>query len=194
MTFTKCFNNTDPIPSEGIKNAVRLMKTGRLYRYNDFNTESGDKGNCEAGNKESVSEVAKLEDEFARYTGHRYVIGVNSCGSAMFLALKAAGVRSDDKVFSNSFTFTAVPSSIIHAGGIPVYVECNRQYVVDTNDFEKKIEAHPDARYFLLSYMRGHISDMDKIKELCDKAGIYMIEDWVVLKLIGCYNTLKSLK
>jgi dTDP-4-amino-4,6-dideoxygalactose transaminase/SAM-dependent methyltransferase len=125
----------------------------------------------------SVSELARLEEEFCSYTGHKYAVGVNSCGSAMFLTLKAVGVRQGDKIFTNSFTFTAVPSSIVHAGGVPVYVECDRRYIIDSDDFEEKIRSNPDVKYFLLSYMRGHISDLDRIKQLCDAAGICLIED-----------------
>ena len=121
--------------------------------------------------------MAKFESEFSSYTGHKYAIAVNSCGSAIFLALKALGVENEDKVLTNSFTFTAVPSSIVHAGGIPVYVECNSEYIIDLEDLKDKIQANPDVKYFVLSHMRGHISDLDRIKDICDQAGIYLIED-----------------
>ncbi|MBS9771848.1 MAG: DegT/DnrJ/EryC1/StrS family aminotransferase [Trichodesmium erythraeum GBRTRLIN201] len=72
-----------------------------------------------------ATEVAKLEYEFSVKTKHQYVITVNLYGSAIFLVLKASGVNFRNKILTNAFTFTAVPSSIIHAGGIPIYVECN---------------------------------------------------------------------
>jgi len=167
MKFTKCFYDNDAIPLKGIKNANKLMKTGALYRYNHF-----------ASKQEKVmSELAKLEREFADYIGHEYVVGVNSCGSALFLALKAAGLKNGEKVFTNSFTFTAVPSSIIHAGGIPVYIECNSDYVINIKDFEKKIAENPDTNYLLLSYMRGYVADLDEIKNICQQHRVYLIED-----------------
>lgn len=55
------------------------------------------------------------ESEFAAYTGHKYCVGLNSCGSALFLALWAAGVQDGDTVLSNALTFNAVPSAIYHA-------------------------------------------------------------------------------
>ena len=179
MEFMKCFNETEPVPAEGIENALRLMEEGSLYRYNNCNIDisSDSDKSFEQEDGEAVSELARLEKEFCNYTGHKYAVGVNSCGSAMFLALKAVGVRKNDKVFTNSFTFTAVPSSIVHAGGVPIYVECDRRYVIDLGDLEEKIRTNPDVKYFLLSYMRGHISDLDRIKELCDAAGICLIED-----------------
>ncbi len=168
MKFSKDFKKPDPIPEKSISRAVELMKTGQLYRYSVLNDESDD---------QLGTEVAKFESEFSSYTGHKYAIAVNSCGSAIFLALKALGVENEDKVLTNSFTFTAVPSSIVHAGGIPVYVECNSEYIIDLDDLKDKIQANPDVKYFVLSHMRGHISDLDRIKDICDQAGIYLIED-----------------
>ena len=32
--FTKAFTQQEPIPQEGIDNAIAIMKSGRLHRYN----------------------------------------------------------------------------------------------------------------------------------------------------------------
>ena len=165
MKFTKSFDAPNPIPAEGIENAVELMKNGMLYRY----------GHVADG--EGESEVSKLEQAFGQYTGHQYVVAVNSCGSAMFISLKAMGVQPGDRVFTNAFTFTAVPSAIVHASAEPVYVECNDQYIIDLQHFEQQIAQQPDVKFFIVSHMRGHIAEMDKIKALCDEHGIRLIED-----------------
>lgn len=165
-----------PIPQEGIKQAVKLMETGHLFRYH-FDAEICEETTPDHLEDEPATEVAKLEDEFSRYTGYQYVTATNSCGSALFLSLKAVGIQPNDKVLTNAFTFTAVPSSIVHAGGVPVYVECNRQYLVDIADLERKTAQHPDAKYMIVSHMRGYISDMDKLKALCDAKNILLIED-----------------
>lgn len=176
MKFTKYVRNPDPVPQAGIERAVRLMKTGRLYRYN-FDVELDEETDLAILDDELASEVAKLESEFCEYTGHQYAVAVNSCGSALFLALKAADIQFGDKVFTNAFTFTAVPSSIVHAGGVPLYLECNRQYLVDIDDLKAKIAANPEVKFFMLSHMRGHIADLETIAQLCEEAGIFLIED-----------------
>ena len=176
MEFTKDFKIPDPVPQEGIEQAIKLMKTGRMYRYN-FHAEFEEPIDPSQIDDELATEVAKLEYEFSRYVEHKYAIAVNSCGSALFMSLKAAGLQYQDKVFTNGFTFTAVPSSIVHAGGIPIYLECNSQYLIDLEDFQRKIQEHPDAKYFIVSHMRGHVSDMEAIKQICDEEGIYLIED-----------------
>lgn len=45
------------------------------------------------------------------------------------------------------------------------------------DDMEAKIQANPDARYMLVSHMRGQICEMDQVKAVCDANDITLIED-----------------
>ena len=74
-------------------------------------------------------------------SSHSAQVSLNSCGSALFLALKCAGVRPGDKVLTNAFTFTAVPSAIEHAGGVATYVETDAGFRIDVADLATKMDA-----------------------------------------------------
>ena len=63
--FTKEFNKQESIPEEGIQRALELLQSGRLHRYN---TAPGE-----------ISEVARLEKEFADYVGTKYCVAFSSC-------------------------------------------------------------------------------------------------------------------
>lgn len=177
MFFSKSFSTPDPIPAKGVEHATKIMESGHLFRYNPLKISDNILEDENSGTDTLYSEVSLFEKEFCEYTGHKYAVAVNSCGSAMFLALKAAGIQNGDRVFSNAFTFTTVPSAIVHAGGEPVYLDCNADYTLDIDNFKTKIQANPDVRYLLLSYMRGHISDVEQIKKICDDRQIILIED-----------------
>ena len=56
----------------------------------------------------------------AKYLGVKYCLGLNSGGSALFLALKLSGVTQGTPVLTNSYTLAPVPGAIRHAGGVPV--------------------------------------------------------------------------
>jgi dTDP-4-amino-4,6-dideoxygalactose transaminase len=155
------FHRLDPVPEEGIKRAVALMQTGEIFRY--------------LGAKPEDCEVALLERDFAAYIGTGYALAVNSCSSAIKLALLACGVKPGDQVLVPAFTFTSVPSAVVNVGAVPILVEC-RNWRVDLDDFVKKAE-NSTAKVFLLSYMRGHLPDLDKIIKFCRVAGIALIED-----------------
>eukprot|EP00035_Acanthoeca_spectabilis_P033562 m.24302 g.24302 ORF g.24302 m.24302 type:complete len:428 (-) comp6057_c0_seq1:127-1410(-) len=177
----------DPIPQAGVDAAVALLQDGRLFRY----------GESAAG----LPEAAVLEEEFARYVGRKCCLGVNSGGCALYLALKAAGVELGDPVLVNAFTLAPVPGAIDHAGGRAVLVDINERLVVDLDDLDRKAAAS-GARFFLLSYMRGHIPDMTAVMALCNRRGICVIEDCAhtmgaswdgqltgTFGAVGCYST-----
>jgi dTDP-4-amino-4,6-dideoxygalactose transaminase len=58
-----------------------------------------------------------------------------------------------------------------------IYVESDYNHVMDSDDLEKKLKAHPDCRHVLISHMRGKVADMDAIKATCDKYGAILLED-----------------
>ena len=151
-----------PIPESGIADAVKAMRTGATFRYGLGGPEE--------------SHVSCFEREFARHLGLKHAVAVNSCGGAIFLALRIAGVRPDDRVLMNAFTFTAVPSAIHQAGATPLLVESNRSFAIDTCDLERKAE-RADTRVLLLSYMRGHVPQMDEVVRICKSHDLILIED-----------------
>jgi dTDP-4-amino-4,6-dideoxygalactose transaminase len=61
--------------------------------------------------------------------------------------------------------------------GTGVLIESEDDHTMDLNDMEAKIAAHPEARFMLVSHMRGKLCDMDKVVEVCKKHGIVLVED-----------------
>ncbi|MEN8244233.1 MAG: aminotransferase class I/II-fold pyridoxal phosphate-dependent enzyme [Thermodesulfobacteriota bacterium] len=162
IIFTKEFTHQEPIPEAGIQRALELMQSGRLHRYN---TSPGE-----------VSDVALLEKEYAEYVGAEYCLGLSSCGSAIYVALKSVGVVPGDKILCNAFTLAPVPGAIENAGAEPVFVEITEDYLTDLEDLQNKA-IQSGAKYFLLSHMRGHIADMERVTQICEDLGITLIED-----------------
>lgn len=160
--FTKDFTLQEPISDAGIEKALAILKSGKLHRYN---VDPGEKG-----------EAALLEEEFAAYMGKKYCLACASCGSAMYLALKSVGVEYGDTVLCNAYTLAPVPGAIENAGAKIALVEIGDDYTIDLDDLEKKASA-PDAKWFMLSHMRGHIANMDRIMEICTAHGLVLIED-----------------
>ena len=160
--FNKDFTLQEPICDEGIEKAVEILKSGKLHRYN---VDPGEKG-----------EAAILEEEFAAYMGKKYCLACASCGSAMYLALKSAGVKQGDKVLCNAYTLAPVPGAIENSGATIELVDIVDDYTIDLADLEEKAKA-PDVKWFMLSHMRGHIANMDRIMAICNAHDIVLIED-----------------
>mmetsp|Transcript_22718 Transcript_22718/g.37523 ORF Transcript_22718/g.37523 Transcript_22718/m.37523 type:complete len:399 (+) Transcript_22718:879-2075(+) len=159
-TFTGSFTQQDPIPEAGIEAALAVLRHGRLHRYN---TAPGE-----------TSETALLEQEFAATVGAQYCLAVASGGYAMATALRAVGVQHGDHVLSNAFTLAPVPGAIAAVGAVPIFVGVTESLTIDLDDLEAKLD---QAKVLLLSHMRGHICDMDRLMAMCDAAGMTVIED-----------------
>ncbi|VFN05923.1 MAG: dTDP-4-amino-4,6-dideoxygalactose transaminase, partial [Candidatus Kentron sp. G] len=93
----------------------------------------------------------------------------------MYIALRSLGVKPGDPILTSAFTYTAVPSAIIHAGAIPVLVDCTENYGTDIEDLKRKITSK--TKILLISHMRGHLSDMEAVTNLCEEHSITLIED-----------------
>ncbi len=161
-TFKGSFTQQEPIPGDAISAAVRVLESGRLHRYNLAPGEAG--------------EVALLEREYADWQGAAFCLAVTSGGQAMQIALRAAGVAPGEKVLTNAFTLAPVPGAIHAVGAKPVLVEIDGDLRLDIDDFAVKAEAS-GAKYLLLSHMRGHLCDMDRLMEVAGRQGVTVIED-----------------
>lgn len=151
-----------PIPEVGRRAANQLLEQGLLFRY----AETG------AG----APEAALLEEEFAAYMGARYCVAVNSCGCALFLALRGSGVNPGDRVLVNAFTLAPAPGAIAHAGAEPVLVDITEDLTIDLEDLREKARTS-GAKHLLLSHMRGHFADLDTVAAICAEMGMTLIED-----------------
>ncbi|UWQ23542.1 DegT/DnrJ/EryC1/StrS family aminotransferase [Leisingera aquaemixtae] len=159
-TFTGSFTQQEPIPEDAIEAALAVLRHGRLHRYNVAEGEAG--------------ETALLEQEFAAQMGAKYCLAVASGGYALATSLRAIGVQPGDNVLTNAFTLAPVPGSIASVGAVPVFVEVTEDLTIDLEDLAAKAD---QAKVLMLSHMRGHLCDMDRLMEICDAAGITVIED-----------------
>jgi dTDP-4-amino-4,6-dideoxygalactose transaminase len=158
--FKGSFTQQEPIPEAGIEAAIAVMRHGRLHRYNTTADET--------------AETVLLEQEFAASVGSKYCLAVASGGYAMATALRAVGVKAGDRVLTNAFTLAPVPGAIAAVGCVPVFVGVTTSLVLDLDDLAAKAD---QSDVLLLSHMRGHICDMVRLMEICDAAGIIVIED-----------------
>ena len=160
--FTKPFTQQEAIPDAGIDRAVEIMKSGRLHRYNLVGDEDSD-ASC-------------LEMEYAKWQGADYCLACTSGGYAIQLALRVCGVKPGDRILANAYTLAPVPGAIHNVGAHPILVDIDESYHIDFDDLDLKAAAS-GAKFLLLSHMRGHIADMDRVVEICHAHDICLIED-----------------
>lgn len=121
------------------------------------------------------SKVAKFEEEFAGFIGSRYCVGLNSGLDALILAFRALEIGDGDEVIVPANTFIASVLGITENGAKPVFVEPDEFYNIDAEKIEEAITDKTKA--ILVVHLYGQAANMNRIKEIADKHGLYLLED-----------------
>jgi UDP-4-amino-4-deoxy-L-arabinose-oxoglutarate aminotransferase len=72
-------------------------------------------------------ETLAFERELADFVGAPHVVTVNSCTSALFLSLLAAGVRQGDEVICPSLTWCSTANAALYLGARPVFCDVDEE-------------------------------------------------------------------
>jgi len=121
--------------------------------------------------------ILEYEEKLSDYFKVKYALGVTSGTSAIEIALRAVGVERGDEVITTPLGPVMTPLPILSIGAIPVFVDCESLYSfnISIDDLKNKITAKTKA--IISVPMWGYPNDMSKIKELCKKNNIALIED-----------------
>jgi len=120
--------------------------------------------------------VQAFEKETAEYLGVKHAIGCASGTDAIHLALRAEGITEGDEVITSAFTFIATAEAIKYVGAKPVFVDIDpKTFNITAENIEKAITAKTKA--VMPVHLFGQPADLTKIKALCDKHNLKLIED-----------------
>ena len=116
----------------------------------------------------------KFESTFAQLIGTSHAITMNSCASALEVALRIAGIKGE--VIVPAFTFVASANAIVAAGAEPVFCEIDP----DTRNVTAETIAPmitPATEAIMVVHYGGQPCAMDGITKLCRKHGLFLLED-----------------
>jgi len=120
-------------------------------------------------------QVEKLETEFASLIGVKHAIATSNGTTALHLALLAAGIGPGDEVITVPFSFIATASTIRHVGAIPVFVDINNDFLIDTTKIEAAITSKTKA--IMPVHLYGNVCDMKEIQRIASKHNLIIVED-----------------
>lgn len=120
--------------------------------------------------------TAEFEERFGDYVGAEHAIGVNSCTSALHLALMALGIGPGDEVLVPSLTFISTAHAVSYCGARPVFVDILPDTLnLDVRDADLKVR--PRTRAIIPVHYGGLPCRMDEIWQLADEHRLAVIED-----------------
>ncbi len=120
-------------------------------------------------------EVKNFENDFAKYIGVKFGIGVNSGTDAIKIAIKALDIGIGDEIITVANTAVPTISAIRETGAMPKFVDIKKCYSIDETKIEKAINSKTKA--ILVVHLFGQVCNMAEILEIAKKHNLKIIED-----------------
>ena len=130
-------------------------------------------------------QVKEFEKKFAKKFKSKYALAVSSGTAALRVALASLGIGKNDEVITQSFTFVATVEAIVESGAKPVCTQIDNTLNMCPDDLLKKISKKTKA--IILVHMLGSPGNVAKIKKICKRKKIFLIED-TAWGIGGMYN------
>lgn len=121
------------------------------------------------------AETIAFENELSAYVGAPEVVSVNSCTSALFLALLAEGIGPGDEVIVPSLTWCATANAALYLGATPVFCDVDPHHMCATPEsVAEKLTSRTKA--VVVVHYGGFAMDVAKLRDSLP-ANVAIIED-----------------
>lgn len=126
----------------------------------------------------------QFEKELAEFIGIQHLITVNSGSSANLVAFSALtspklgdrAIKKGDEVIGVAAGFPTTVNPIVQFGAVPVFVDVDsKTHNVNADLIEAAIG--PKTKAIMLAHTLGNPFNLGKIKALCEKYNLWLIED-----------------
>ena len=117
----------------------------------------------------------QFEKNFANLLDTNYAVGVGSGTDAIKISLRALGIKPGDEEITAANTFVATVGAIAEIGAIPVFVDVNKMFCMDTTKIEAAITKK--TRAIVPVHFTGYMTKMDQVMEIAKAYNLKVVED-----------------
>jgi CDP-4-dehydro-6-deoxyglucose reductase, E1 len=127
---------------------------------------------------------AEFEKKLAEFLGVKFLITVNSGSSANLVAFNTLtspklgdrAIKRGDEVIGVAAGFPTTVNPIVQFGAVPVFVDVDlKTHNVNADLIEEAIT--PKTKAIMLAHTLGNPFNLGKVKALCEKYNLWLIED-----------------
>jgi dTDP-4-amino-4,6-dideoxygalactose transaminase len=133
--------------------------------------------------------VEKFETAFAAAMGVRNCISCANGTDALYIAMKALGLRPGDEVITTAHSWISTSETITQAGGRVVFCDTDdATFTIDPRQIESLIS--PRTVGIIPVHLYGHPADMKAIMGIAKRHGLWVIEDCAQAHFATCAGQL----
>ena len=125
--------------------------------------------------RNNIFRVREFEKKVCEKLKIKYCVATTSGTMAQYVAMKALGVKKNDEVITQAFTFVATVEAIIALGAKPIILDIDDSFNMCPIELKKKISKK--TKLIIPVPMLGNPCDMSKINRLAKKYDIPILED-----------------
>lgn len=120
-------------------------------------------------------ETISFEQELSQYLGAPEVVTVNSCTSALFLALLVEGIGQGDEVIVPSLTWCATANASLYLGATPVFCDVDPVSMSITPETVAR-QLSPRTKAVIVVHYGGYAIDVDALRQTLP-SHVVIVED-----------------
>jgi len=123
--------------------------------------------------------VDRFENSIRELTHTPNALALSCATAALHLALRVLGIGAGDIVLASSFTFIGSIAPILYQNATPYFIDSDTQsWNIDPRLLEEAIHKAPQKpKALIVTHLYGQCANLEKIIQICDAHGIYLIED-----------------
>ena len=129
------------------------------------------------------NQCKEFEKEFAQFVGVKHAVLTSSGTSALFLCLKALGVKEGDGILVPSLTAFPTIEPVFHVGAKPIFIDIEDTFTVDPKQVESVLgnksrwAGAKQIKGVIPVHLYGHPASMDSLFDLAKRYGFFILED-----------------
>lgn len=121
-------------------------------------------------------ELARFEQELARYLGVTMAWGLKSGTDALYYGMKALGIGPGDQVIAPAFTFPATIAAILRTGATPILADIHPETLCLSFAAAREMITSR-TRALVLVHLFGNCAELEPFLALAQQYNLQLIED-----------------
>lgn len=134
--------------------------------------------------------IEEVERQMAERVGVQYAVALSAGTASLHLAMKLAGeamygqpeigkgALNQRKIFCSDVTFAATVNPVVYEGGIPVFIDTERDtWNMDPVVLKKAFAIYPEVKIIIVAHLYGTPGKIDEIRSIATDHGAVIVED-----------------